>query len=57
MITVNIVAIGGVILAAASMIGTFFAGSDMARISSHSRLLLAASGSLLIAALLLEFHA
>lgn len=54
---VNIMALGGVILAAASMVATFFAGSDMARISGQSRLLLAGSGSLLIAALILEFYA
>lgn len=57
MVTVNIMAVGGVVLAAASFVVTFFAGSDMARISGHHRLLLAGSASFLIAALLLEFHA
>lgn len=57
MSAVNIMAVGGAFLAAASMIVTFFAGSDMARISGHHRTLLAGSGSLLIAALILEFYA
>ncbi|WP_433910405.1 hypothetical protein [Sphingomonas yabuuchiae] len=56
-VAVNIMAVGGFVLALLAFAGAYFAGSDAARISGHSNLLLAAAGSLLISALLLELHA
>lgn len=56
MVTVNAMAVGSFLLAFIAFAVAYFAGSDAARISGHSNLLLAGGGSLLVAALILGLH-
>lgn len=56
-VEVNIMAVGGFVLAFAAFAISNYAGSDMARISGRNRGLLVGAGCLLVAALSLELHA